>query len=629
MISRQLGLARALRLRRSPTPSSRPIVASQPKRPKVIYLICTTPRSGSWLLSEGLASTSLAGNPREWFNHIEEQEQRAQWRLTHASDLTSAAYLDHVLVKSMTPNGISGIKLHYYQFAELPAKLAHTAPSQSLSGAAQLARAFPNVRYVWLTRSDKARQAISLHIANATGRWWQIDGAGQQGRRPAAAEPEYNPEAIWRFERVLQEHDARWRSFFAESGIDPLVVRYEDLVADYRGQVVRVLGWLGVDGSANAQVRPPRLTRQSDARSDDWLRRYQSFRTTQSATSATEPRAAANPVLVTRPDEIGPTWRRWIARERARNLPTDEVSAVLEANGIPHDVVAREMTRASDDPYMQAASRDDGRFRKATSLLNVLGELHKVASGASSVDVRSRLSPGEFRDRYYAGNRPVILRDLMTDWQAPVKWTSDYLKRALGELVVEVMTNRESDPRYEMHADRHRTPMRFGDYVDRVDSGRVTNDYNLVANNGFFQRFATHALLEDIRPLAPYLRPVKGGQQCFLWFGPAGTVTPLHHDTSNILIAHVRGRKRYRLVPATQWRYVYHETGVFGEVDPETPDWSRHPEFRRATVLDVVLHPGEMLFMPVGWWHHVRALDVSITVSFTNFVHPNHFNWEP
>ena len=191
------------------------------------------------------------------------------------------------------------------------------------------------------------------------------------------------------------------------------------------------------------------------------------------------------------------------------------------------------------------------------------------------------------------------------------------------------MTGRDADPQYEMNAERHRTAMRFGEYVDKVFLGPATNDYSLVANNGFFQRFATHRLLADLVPRPPYLRPVKPGEQCFLWFGPAGTVTPLHHDTSNILIAHVRGRKRYRLISPMQWQYLYNETGVFSEVDPEAPDLSRHPAFRDASVIDVVVHPGEMLFMPVGWWHHVRALDVCLTVSFTNFTYPNHFTWEP
>jgi ribosomal protein L16 Arg81 hydroxylase len=93
-------------------------------------------------------------------------------------------------------------------------------------------------------------------------------------------------------------------------------------------------------------------------------------------------------------------------------------------------------------------------------------------------------------------------------------------------------------------------------------------------------------------------------------------------------MAQVTGRKRYRLIPASQWQYVYNSTGVFSDVDSEDPDLDRYPEFRNATIIDIVMEPGEVLFIPVGWWHHVRALDVSVTVSFTNFVFPNCFMWE-
>ena len=52
------------------------------------------------------------------------------------------------------------------------------------------------------------------------------------------------------------------------------------------------------------------------------------------------------------------------------------------------------------------------------------------------------------------------------------------------------------------------------------------------------------------------------------------------------------------------------------------------PEIRRVDALiDLELAPGEVLFVPVGWWHHVRALDWSITLSLTNFVFPNRYKW--
>jgi trehalose 2-sulfotransferase len=114
--------SRAQRLRGAPAVSRRKIPMARPARamfPITRYVICTNPRSGSWLLSEGLASTSLAGNPREWFNTLEEQQHRARWRMDYSTDLTYARYLEYVRAESTTSNGISGIKLHWYQLAEL------------------------------------------------------------------------------------------------------------------------------------------------------------------------------------------------------------------------------------------------------------------------------------------------------------------------------------------------------------------------------------------------------------------------------------------------------------------------------------------------------------------------------
>src|ERR1700693_1244971 len=103
--------------------------------PTATYIICTNPRSGSWLLSEGLASTSLAGNPREWFNILQEQQHRARWRMNYSTDLSYEAYLALARAESTTSNGISGIKLHYYQFAELPKKMETIQKLRGLTAA--------------------------------------------------------------------------------------------------------------------------------------------------------------------------------------------------------------------------------------------------------------------------------------------------------------------------------------------------------------------------------------------------------------------------------------------------------------------------------------------------------------
>ena len=38
-----------------------------------------------------------------------------------------------------------------------------------------------------------------------------------------------------------------------------------------------------------------------------------------------------------------------------------------------------------------------------------------------------------------------------------------------------------------------------------------------------------------------------------------------------------------------------------------------------------MIGPGEALFLPVGWWHHVDGLDQTIGMSFTRFARDNDF----
>src|SRR5262249_32733954 len=111
----------------------------------------------------------------------------------------------------------------------------------------------------------------------------------------------------------------------------------------------------------------------------------------------------------------------------------------------------------------------------------------------------------------------------------------------------------------------------------------------------------------------------------FFWLGPAGTVTPLHHDMTNNGLAQIVGRKRVKLVAPHYTPVLYNDRHCFSRVDPEAVDLARFPKASAIRVLDVVVEPGEILFIPIGWWHHVRSLETSISISFTHFRAENQF----
>lgn len=97
-------------------------------------------------------------------------------------------------------------------------------------------------------------------------------------------------------------------------------------------------------------------------------------------------------------------------------------------------------------------------------------------------------------------------------------------------------------------------------------------------------------------------------------------VTPLHHDPHYNLLAQVVGTKYVRLYHPGHTDSLYpYTTGLTknsSQVDIDDPDLRAHPAFAQVAAMECMLQPGQMLFIPPGWWHYVKALSVSFSVSF-------------
>jgi hypothetical protein len=103
------------------------------------------------------------------------------------------------------------------------------------------------------------------------------------------------------------------------------------------------------------------------------------------------------------------------------------------------------------------------------------------------------------------------------------------------------------------------------------------------------------------------------------WLGPARTVTPLHCDYDDNIFAQILGRKRIFLAPPHHDAFLYTREAnpvLFGSpFDPEAPDFEAFPLARQAAIVEVVVEPGDMLYVPAGWYHQVRALSFSLSAN--------------
>ena len=256
-----------------------------------------------------------------------------------------------------------------------------------------------------------------------------------------------------------------------------------------------------------------------------------------------------------------------------------------------------------------------------SSLLEALGAQYKQSLQVDAFRKVDRLTPEEFHRRYYYANRPVVIRGLMRGWKALGLWTPDYFARTFGQYTVEINRGRSRDPRFDRNFFDHNSKIRMSDYVAMIQGGGETNDYYMAGRNSLLHRRPFRILFSHFRCPPGFLDPRGVKRKAFLWFGPKGTVTPLHHDSGNGMLAQVYGRKQIKLIPPFETQNL-HNHECFCDVDLENIDYKKFPSMKGVTILETVLEPGDFIFTPIGWWHSVKSLDVSISLSFTNFCVP-------
>ena len=249
-----------------------------------------------------------------------------------------------------------------------------------------------------------------------------------------------------------------------------------------------------------------------------------------------------------------------------------------------------------------AAMRD--AIRDAARCLPPLHEVARVA----------RPDGAAFRARAARG-LPFLVTGLVPRWPL-FSMTAQTLRAEYGELPVRA---------------------RVGDYIDTAFApDRAMQDMSLAAYLEIAMDPSMDAAARGDTGTRPALPPYLGNLElralnrlCHwptwfdkmgpprFWLGPAGTVTPLHCDYDDNIFAQVWGTKRIILAPPHHDAFLYPKEAnailAGSPFDPEAPDFARYPLARQASLVECIVAPGEMLYVPAGWYHQVRALTLSLS----------------
>ena len=332
---------------------------------------------------------------------------------------------------------------------------------------------------------------------------------------------------------------------------------------------------------------------------------------------ATFARAPAAPL-------VNDVLRREIAEMLLLGMPSARVVQRVASRGVAGAIAEAEVARAANSPYLLGATRLQARFDKREWLLANTARLHALRGEGAAVPRLHALDSERFFGDFYCANRPVLVTGLADHWPALQRWSFATLEREFGAVDVDVQWRRDDNPLYEIEADAHVARQNFGAIVRRIADGGPSNDFYVTAFNSGHNKQALAALWNDIGTIPGWLAPSEA-RDGFFWMGPQGTITPFHHDLTNNLMVQIVGRKRVKLVAAAETPRMRNTRHCFsawtGDDLPAGPG-----DAERPPVAEVILEPGDALFLPIGWWHHVEGLTPTIGLSFTNFARDNDFH---
>jgi hypothetical protein len=234
-----------------------------------------------------------------------------------------------------------------------------------------------------------------------------------------------------------------------------------------------------------------------------------------------------------------------------------------------------------------------------------------------TIDRCQHLSVGDFHETYLRHGRPVHIKRALEECSALSRWDLDYLRKQSGRRLVALKKWRPSGITTVQRP--------LSDYLASLECYEA----QLRAGEATDQRppYLHDVPLTSILPDAnsdleafPYAYfPAWYGSEWWkfaqLFLGPTHSFTPLHFDCllTHNLFFQIRGIKKFILISRDQLKFCYPHNWRWSKVDAEQPDYEKYPLYRRANPIEVIVEPGDALYIPPGTFHYVRSLDCALS----------------
>ena len=229
------------------------------------------------------------------------------------------------------------------------------------------------------------------------------------------------------------------------------------------------------------------------------------------------------------------------------------------------------------------------------------------------VDRRSGLSQKELLHEYVLADKPVILTDAVKEWKAIGKWTPEFFKKNYPKITKEI-SGKQYTMAQQMDLIVASTPQQPAPYPYNLE----VEDYFPELMADMQPQLVFGKIDRAMHPLMPGFM-TNGTPIHELFFGGHGSSFPfVHFDALHLhtQITQIYGNKEFILYHPNDSAYMYprEDNPKFSKVgNVFEPDLKQFPLFAKATPYRDMLHAGETIFFPRGWWHTTMMYGPSIT----------------
>ena len=174
-------------------------------------------------------------------------------------------------------------------------------------------------------------------------------------------------------------------------------------------------------------------------------------------------------------------------------------------------------------------------------------------------DIKKDHSSSQFFTDYYSKHLPATVE--LSKWPA-FDWTLDSIANKVGDKIVQIQHQRNTNKDYEIQSNLHRTKIGFRDFIQSMQN-TPDNSLYMTAQNREESLGAMEELFKDIGPLPSFL--TSDTRSGFFWIGN-NTITPLHHDLTNNIMLQVYGAKIVRMVSPEEFDKIDYREGVHSKI---------------------------------------------------------------